>query len=349
MINDWRTAWNEGDFPFYIVQLAGWAPGGTSWPDLREAQWLTAQTLKNTGIAATYDIGDKTDIHPKNKQDVGKRLALAAEANTYRMKVDYTGPVYKSMKVEGSAIRISFDPLGGGLTSKDDAPLAGFTIAGSDLNFVAADAKIDGNTVVVSSSNVPAPVAVRYAWLGYTDANLYGKNNLPAFPFRTDPDVEPSSLILPANVGPNLALGMPVVASDKNIWGWDTGLVDGSWDAGAPTTWASGVTDSFPKTATIDLMKPATISLIAFGVPPFGSTKTISASVSLDGNTFTDVGSYVFSLRKEEKHVLTFPPVSARFVRLTYPDHFADQVGGYSPLFVFTTEVEVHGPATATR
>jgi len=343
MIDDWRTQWGEGNFPFYIVQLAGWQPGGDSWADLREAQWLTAKNETNSGIATAIDIGDQNDIHPKNKQEVGRRLALVAEAKTYREKVEYSGPVYKSMKVEGGTIRLSFDHLGGGLTAKDPTTLTGFTISGADLNFVPADAKIDGDTVVVSSAQVPNPTAVRYAWSAYPDCSLFSQNSLPAFPFRTDPDVAPVAIALPANAGPNLALGMPVVASDPNKWGWDTGLTDGSWDPGSPTTWASGVTDSFPKTATIDLQTPANVGIIAMGVPPFGSTKTVTVSVSADGQTFTDVGSYVFSLRKEEKHLFTFPPVLARFIRLTYPDHYPDNVG-YDPNFVFTTEVEVYAP-----
>ena len=269
-------------------------------------------------------------------------MALVAEAKAYRRKVDYSGPVYKQMTVEGGSIRLNFDHADG-LTAKDPAVLTGFTISGPDLNFVPADAKIDGGTVVVSSAQVPHPAYVRYAWSSYPDCSLYGKDNLPAFPFRTDPDVAPVVLKLPANAGPNLALGKPVVASDANAWGWADGLTDGDWSPGSPTTWASGVADSFPKTATIDLQTPANISLIGMGVPPFGSTKTVTASVSSDGQNFTDVGTYVFSLHKEETHLFTFPAVLARYVRLTYPDHYPDNVG-YDPKFVFTTEVEVYAP-----
>ena len=191
MIKDWRTRWNEGDFPFYIVQLANFqqsnpTPTEDAWAELREAQLMTAEHLPNTGLAVTIDIGDADDIHPKNKQEVGRRLALAALAKTYGEKIEYSGPDYKSMKIEGSKIRLTFAHLGGGLATKGDEKLTGFAIAGDDHKFVWADAKIEGNTVVVSASSVANPVAVRYAWHINPVCNLYNKAGLPASPFRTD-------------------------------------------------------------------------------------------------------------------------------------------------------------------
>jgi len=186
LIGDWRARWGEGNFPFYIVQLANWAPGGESWAELREAQWLTAKNVPNAGIATAVDIGDTTDIHPKNKQEVGRRLALVAEAQAFGEKVEDSGPLYKSMTVEGGAVRLTFTHLGGGLTAKADGPLTGFTIAGADRKFVPADAHIDGDAVVVSSPQVTAPVAVRYAWAADPAVSLYNKAGLPALPFRTD-------------------------------------------------------------------------------------------------------------------------------------------------------------------
>ncbi len=186
MIQDWRSRFGVGDFPFLIVQLAGWKPGGSAWPELQEAQMMTAQRVPNAGIATAIDVGDETDIHPKNKQDVGRRLALVAQARVYGGQNEYYGPLYKSMKVEGSAIRLSFTHLGGGLVARDGKPLASFTIAGADNNFVAADARIEGDTVVVSSPQVLAPAAARYAWDSYPQTSLYNKAGLPAFPFRTD-------------------------------------------------------------------------------------------------------------------------------------------------------------------
>ena len=186
MIGDWRARWGEGNFPFYIVQLANWAPGGDSWPELQEAQWLTAKNVPNVGIATAIDIGDAIDIHPKNKQEVGRRLALVAEAQAFGEKVEDSGPLYKAMTVDGGAIRLTFTHLGGGLTAKNAAPLTGFTIAGADRKFVPADARIDGDAVAVSSALVPSPVAVRYAWAADPAISLYNKANLPALPFRTD-------------------------------------------------------------------------------------------------------------------------------------------------------------------
>ncbi len=186
MIGDWRARWGEGDFPFYIVQLANWAPGGESWAELREAQWLTARNVPNAGIATAVDIGDTADIHPKNKQEVGRRLALVAEVQAFGEKVEDAGPLFKAMTVEGGAIRLTFDHLGGGLTSKASGELMGFTIAGADQKFVPAEAHIDGNTMVVSSSQVASPVAVRYAWAADPAVSLYNKAGLPALPFRTD-------------------------------------------------------------------------------------------------------------------------------------------------------------------
>jgi len=190
MIESWHRNWGQGSFPFLIVQLAGFGdqpaqPGDDAWAELREAQWLTAKHVRNAGIATAIDIGESRDIHPKNKQEVGRRLALVAEAQDYQMKVESSGPVYRSMKVMGDSIQLTFDHVTGGLNAKD-GPLKGFSIAGDDHKWVWADAKIDGNSVIVSSPMVPHPVAVRYSWATFLDSNLYNGEGLPAFPFRTD-------------------------------------------------------------------------------------------------------------------------------------------------------------------
>jgi len=190
MIMNWRKDWGQGNFQFLFVQLANFMetkpePGDSAWAELREAQTMTL-SLRNTGMATIIDIGEANNIHPKNKQDVGKRLALWALARTYEKDIVYSGPLYKSMKVEGGKIRLSFDQAGGGLVARGGEALKGFAIAGADRKFVWADAKIDGNTVVVSSDDVANPVAVRYAWADNPVCNLYNKENLPASPFRTD-------------------------------------------------------------------------------------------------------------------------------------------------------------------
>lgn len=261
LIGDWRKRFGAGDFPFLVVQLANYdpdlvhhtQPGESGWAEVREAQLLTAQHVPKVGIAVTDDIGEAGDIHPKNKQDVGHRLALAAEAIAYDKPVEYGGPLYQSMTVEGDKVRLKFTHVGGGLVAKkldlgaalvksaeaaksapapiqaaktaeavgaakaikaveaasvtvksiakteekpsakaaEKAPekaaekLLGFAVAGADGAFVWADARIDGDTVVVSSPTVPQPTDVRYAWADSPVCNLYNKAGLPASPFRT--------------------------------------------------------------------------------------------------------------------------------------------------------------------
>jgi len=190
MIKDWRAHWGEGNFPFLFVQLANWQakqtkPVDDAWAELREAQ-LMALSLPNTGMAVTIDIGNPNDIHPKNKQEVGRRLALNALKLVYGKDVVNSGPIYKSMAIEGNKIRLSFTHVDGGLVAKGGKRLKGFAIAGKDQKFVWANAKIDGKTIRVWSNRVPHPVAVRYAWAINPICNLYNKAGLPASPFRTD-------------------------------------------------------------------------------------------------------------------------------------------------------------------
>lgn len=189
MIRDWRQQWGS-DFPFYFVQLANYMerkdePQESNWAELREAQMQTL-FLENTGMAVTIDIGEAKDIHPKNKQEVGRRLALAARAKTYGEAIPYSGPIYESYQIEGDRVRIRFSQTSNGLKAKGDALLKGFAIAGPDHRFHWANAVIEGNEVVVNSPDVAFPVAVRYAWGDNPLCNLYNGADLPASPFRTD-------------------------------------------------------------------------------------------------------------------------------------------------------------------
>ena len=191
LITDWRGRFGVGEFPFLVVQLANFMarqkePVEPGWAYLREAQLLTALRLRNVGLAVTIDIGEARDIHPKNKQDVGRRLALAALALAYGRDLEYSGPIYKKMQVEGNKIRLFFDHVDGGLVARGGGKLKGFAVAGKDRKFFWADAEIDGRTVVVSSPEVPEPAAVRYAWANNPVCNLYNEVGLPASPFRTD-------------------------------------------------------------------------------------------------------------------------------------------------------------------
>ena len=189
MIANWRADWGQGEFPFGFVQIAPFFYGGQDpalCAELREAQLLTLKASPNTGMAVTMDIGELKDIHPKNKQDVGKRLAIWALAKVYGQRLVYSGPIYKSMTIEGRKIRLQFRHVVGGLVSADGKPLTQFTIAGADQKFVPAVAEIDGKTILVHSDQVAEPVAVRYAWRHDAQPNLANKAGLPASPFRTD-------------------------------------------------------------------------------------------------------------------------------------------------------------------
>ncbi|MFM7845556.1 MAG: sialate O-acetylesterase [Planctomycetota bacterium] len=188
MITDWRKQFAQGDFPFLFVQLAPFKYGHH--PELLAELWeAQTKTLKvtNTGMAVTTDISTINDIHPPNKQDVGKRLALWALAKHYGKEgLVHSGPLYESMAVEGNKVRIKFQHVGGGLTTRDGKAPTHFTIAGADLKFVPATAAIDGNSIVVTSDQVAAPTAVRFAWDQVAEPNLGNKEGLPASPFRTD-------------------------------------------------------------------------------------------------------------------------------------------------------------------
>jgi len=192
LIQDWRLRFDQGDFPFLVVQLPNFMearpqPTESGWAMLRESQ-AKVLALPNTGLAVTIDIGEWNDVHPLDKKDVGDRLALAAEKVAYGEKhIVYSGPVCTSMRVEGEKAVILFDQVGGGLVAKGDGPLKSFAIAGEAKRFFWANAKIDGNSVVVWSDSVLRPVAVRYAWADNpAGANLFNKEGLPASPFRTD-------------------------------------------------------------------------------------------------------------------------------------------------------------------
>jgi sialate O-acetylesterase len=201
MVADWRQRWNQGEpvsakrsedgFPFLYVQLASFMatcdqPSESKWAELRESQ-LKSLSVPNTAMVVTTDIGEGADIHPLNKLDVGKRLALAARNIAYGEKdVVYSGPIYKSMTINGNKITLTFTDVDGGLVARG-GELRYFAIAGVDKKFVWANAKFKGDKIIVWSDSVPNPVAVRYAWADNPDtANLYNKAGLPASPFRTD-------------------------------------------------------------------------------------------------------------------------------------------------------------------
>ncbi len=190
MISAWREKWQQGDFPFLFVQLANYMkrnvmPVEDAWAELREAQSM-ALKLPNTGMAVTIDIGDGNDIHPANKQDVGKRLAGLARNKVYGENYSYFSPLFKNMKIENEKITIEFENIYEGLKTSDNAEIKGFAIAGEDKKFVWAKAEIKENRVEIWSPKVKNPVAVRYAWSSNPECNLFNSIGLPVSPFRTD-------------------------------------------------------------------------------------------------------------------------------------------------------------------
>ena len=204
LITDWRKHWNEGNIPFLYVQLPGFGrrnaePTSSNWALLREAQTM-ALSLPDTGMAVTVDLSPARNIlHPRNKREIGRRLALVASHLVYGQNVDCYGPTYKSSKIEGDKDRITFNDIGSGLvmgasvstdtnetTTLTGHQLKGFSISGADHKFVWADAAIEGDSVIVSSAKVKSPVAVRYGWDDNPEVNLFDKEGLPAVPFRTD-------------------------------------------------------------------------------------------------------------------------------------------------------------------
>jgi sialate O-acetylesterase len=193
MIQSWRDEWGIGDFPFFWVQLADFMaekpePGDSAWAELREAQTMTLSRLPNTGQAVIIDIGEGKDIHPRNKLDVARRLARWALATVYGVNIPYQSPTYKSMKVEGNKVVLTFDHVGSGLSTFDVDEARGFAVAGEDKAWHwATSAKVTGaDTIEVSCDKVSAPVAVRYGWADNPVVNVYSKEHLPLTPFRTD-------------------------------------------------------------------------------------------------------------------------------------------------------------------
>jgi sialate O-acetylesterase len=192
LVDSWRKYWGIGDFPFYIVQLPNFTGAKNEpvsdqdWAVLRESQLLACKNTSNTRMSVNIDIGEAFDIHPHNKKDIGSRLSLIALADVYGRDIEWSGPLYDTMSVEGNKIRLKFTHLGGGLVAKN-GPLKHFAIAGEDKKWRAGDAVIDGDSIVVSNPDLAAPVAVRYAWSANPEGcNLYNQASLPASPFRTD-------------------------------------------------------------------------------------------------------------------------------------------------------------------
>lgn len=331
LVGGWRKLWNQGDFPFYFVQLAPFNYGNSpeALAEIWEAQCEAATRIPNTGMAVINDVGNTKDIHPRDKNTVGVRLARLALSRTYGQKfTDDCGPLFKAFVVRDGKIHVAFDHADSGLTTRDGKAPSHFEIAGDDGKFVPAQAVISGKTVVVSSPQVPAPAQVRFAWDHCAEPNLSNKDGLPASAFRAPRPV-------------NYALNAPYTCSNPNRYNWGASgqLTDGSWDANQEHCFASNNEDAFPKEVVVDLGEPRALSEVKFGVPPFGSTRTIVASASEDGKNYVELGKHEFTQSKAETATIKANATKARYIRLVYPDHHAAEVQ-YSNTFVFTTELE---------
>lgn len=338
LLASWRSVFQQPDLPFYFVQIAPWQYGQEDieiLPQFWQAQ-SECQKIPHTGMAVITDIGEVADIHPAKKKEVARRLSLWALNKTYgKGGTDPNGPLYAGFKVEGNLIRVKFDHAENGLASRDGKPLSHFEVAGRDGLFQLAEAKIEGDSVLISAAAVPEPRRARFAWSKLAIANLMDQDGLPATAFHTHWPVDP-------DLGDNFALKCTWESSDKNNYGWDTGLTDGTWASFAPNCYATSNTDKFPKHVTVDLKEAKTINLVRLGAPEIGSTKTVAVSISTDGKTFSEVGKHVFPLGKAEKASVPFPDAEARYVRLTYLDHHAQMAGNFPNTFAFTTEVEAY-------
>ncbi len=338
LLSAWRSVFQRPDLPFYFVQIAPFQYG-TEDPEILPQFWQAQREclrIPHTGMAVITDLGEVPDIHPAQKKEVARRLSLWALSKTYgRQDIDPSGPIYASHAIENGTIRVKFHQASGGLASRDGKPLTHFELAGKDGLFHPAEAKIEGETVVLSSTAVPEPRRARFAWSKLAIPNLMDTDGLPACAFHTHWPVDP-------DLGENFALGCTWESSDKNTFGWDTGLTDGSWASFAPACFATSNTNRFPKQVTIDLKQPRTLNLIRFGAPEIGSTKTVSVSVSTENTTFREVGQHAFTLGKAERASVPFPDAEARYIRVTYLDHHEGLSGDFQNTFVFTTEVEAY-------
>jgi len=356
LITSWRKQWGQGDFPFLFVQLAAFRkthpePRDAQWPWLREAQ-AKALKLPNTGMAVAIEAGHQTNIHPPQKPVVAERLALSALRVAYGQDVVANGPTFKRMTVRGREAAIEFDHVADGLVAKGvnldghglpAGQLKGFAICGDDHRFKWADAKIVGETVVLSHPEVNTPVAVRYAWDDFPLCNLYSKSGLPAPPFRTDSLERGAG----SRVG-GIAVGKPVHCDQpiNHPRGFFRGLTDGSTEDTRMSTFATNASKRFPKHITVDLQSTFTVSAVRVHNSSFGGTRNVLVQLSTDGKAFTTIGqteftnyaAHVYELKDLAQKGVTHIRLVAKDV---HPLSFQRKPNG----FIFLRELEVHGRA----
>ena len=356
LIASWRRQWGQGDFPFLFVQLAAFhqahpVPRDAQWPWLREAQ-AGALKLPNTGMAVAVEAGHQTNIHPPQKPLVAERLVLCALGVAYGQDVVADGPTFKRMTVRGREAAVEFDHVASGLVGKGvnldghELPagrLKGFAICGDDRRFKWADAKIVGDTVVLSHPDVSTPVAVRYAWDDFPLCNLYSQAGLPAPPFRTDGFEKGAGSRVSG-----IAVGKPVRCDQpmNHPRGFFKGLTDGSTEDTRMHTFATNASKRFPKHISVDLQGTFTINTLRVHNSSFGGTKKILVQISTDGNTFATIGQTEFKNYAADVYELKgLSQKGITHIRLVaedvHPLSFQRKPNG----FIFLRELEVHGTA----
>lgn len=341
LIDGWRKQFHAPDAPFLFVQLAPFNYGPNRTFDLPGIWWAQQETLKipHTGMAVINDIGNPTNIHPTNKSEVARRLALWAFADTYGKKdIVKSGPLFSGYKVTDKGIAIRFDHTGGGLTTRDGTPPNWFEIAGADAVYQKADAKIsdDGKWLLLTSAAVPKPDRARFAWSQIAEPNLMNKEGLPAAAFNTHWPSDPT-------LGTKVSGGKPHQSSHPNTHGWTGGVTDGTWGSAAENCYATDESPGFPKTVTIDLGGSRNLHAVLYGTPEIGATKTVAVSISEDGQTFIEVGRTDFPPKQAGRAEARFDPRKARFVRATFLGNHPKQ-DGYAETFGFLSELEAYEP-----
>ena len=341
LINGWRGQFDAPEAPFLFVQLAPYNYGGARTYDLPGIWWAQQETLKipRTGMAVTNDIGNVKDIHPRNKSEVARRLALWALADTYgKSDIVKSGPLFSKNKVNDGSIAIGFDHIGGGLTTRDGKDPDWFEIAGVDGVYHKAVATIsgDGKSVVLTSPDVPKPDRARFAWSQIAEPNLMNRDGLPAAAFNTHWPHDPS-------LGTHVSGNKPFASSHPNQAGWNSGLTDGNWGSSPPHCFATGNEGGFPKSVTVDLGELKTLHVIRYGTPDVGATKTVAVSISEDGKDFKEVGRTDFPAKRASRAEARFAPGKARFVRASFLGNHPKQ-DNYGPTFGFLSELEAYEP-----
>jgi sialate O-acetylesterase len=290
-------------------------------------------------MAVTNDIGNVKDIHPNQKAEVARRLALWALADTYGKKeLVKSGPLFTGYQVRDGGVEVSFEHTGGGLTTRDGKAPDHFEIAGKDAVYHPAEGKIsgDGKSILVTSSKVPKPDRARFAWSQTAEPNLTNKEGLPAAAFNTHWPSDPT-------LGTKVSAGKPHLSGSPNSQGWNSGLTDGVWGNSAGSCFATDNHPAFPKFVTVDLGNAQMIHVVNYGTPDIGATKTVSVSISEDGQAFTEVGRNEFPAKSASRAQARFEPAKARFVRATFIDNHPPQ-DSYGANHGFLSELEIYAP-----